>query len=399
MSDEKPTTLAVFMVDHGKNARHLLEALEKVDAIDANVQIVDAAIVDHTRLGRVKIHQTSDRGPAKGGFHGGAIGVVVGAIVLGPAGAVAAGAAGALLGSLVSRFHDVGINDKFMKDVSKEIAKGKNALFVQYEGSWANSIGLVEEAIKAQNALLIQSTLPAETAAALRRLVEPAAEALGGEEVVADYEVDVATEEAPAEEAPLPRRPPAPVAEAVPVMAAAAAAPSDGDDLTQLVGIGPKAASALAAAGITTYAALAETNEPQLRHALHEADMVPPGNVATWPMQATYAVKGDWQGLMKHNHQAPRRILPRQRPGRGGRGDQGRRPDPDPRHRPADLVDPQRLGHHVVRAARAREHRRSPHRHRHRRRAAAVEPRLLADPGRFAARGDWSGLATYNQRH
>ena len=76
------------------------------------------------------------------------------------------------------------------------------------------------------------------------------------------------------------------------------------DDLTQLAGIGPKAATALAAAGITTYAALAQANEPQLRHALHEADMVPPANVGTWPMQATYAAKGDWQGLMKHNQKA-----------------------------------------------------------------------------------------------
>ncbi len=42
------------------------------------------------------------------------------------------------------------------------------------------------------------------------------------------------------------------------------------DDLTQLVGVGPKASAALAAAGITTYAALAELNEPQVRHALHD---------------------------------------------------------------------------------------------------------------------------------
>jgi len=76
------------------------------------------------------------------------------------------------------------------------------------------------------------------------------------------------------------------------------------DDLTQLVGVGPKAATALAAAGYATYASLAEANEPQLRHALHEADMVPPGNVGTWPMQASYAVKGDWQGLMKYNQKA-----------------------------------------------------------------------------------------------
>ncbi len=258
-----------------------------------------------------------------------------------------------------------------MRDVSKEIEKGKSALFVQYEGSWADSIGLIEEAIKAENALLIPSTLPAETAAALRALVEPAAEVLGGDEVVADYEIEV---EAAPEEAP------APVEEAMPVAAAAAATSGDGhaggDDLTQLVGIGPKAAAALAAAGITTYAALAEANEPQLRHALHEADMVPPGNVATWPMQATYAVKGDWQGLMKHNQKATAAAQPAAAEGRGGNGrcHQARRPDADPRHRTADLLDPQRRRDHHVRGARAREQRGPPPDHRHRRSAAAVEP-------------------------
>ena len=70
---------------------------------------------------------------------------------------------------------------------------------------------------------------------------------------------------------------------------AAAPAEASADDLTQLVGIGPKASAALAAAGITTYAALAELNEPQLRRALHDADMAPPANVGTWPMQASLA--------------------------------------------------------------------------------------------------------------
>ena len=158
---------------------------------------------------------------------------------------------------------------------------------MQYTGNWAASIGLVEQAIQAENALLITSTLPAETAAALRALVEPAAESqLGGDEVVADFEIEV--EEAPEEDA-------APAEEAAPVAAAAA------DDLTQLVGIGPKAAGALTAAGIATYAALSEANEPQIRRALHDADMTPPGNVSTWPMQASLASKGDWQGLMKLN--------------------------------------------------------------------------------------------------
>ena len=295
MSDQEqaPETLAVFVLDSGAAAKRLLEAVQKVDEVNDNVQIVDAAIAERTkRRGAVKVHQTRDRGALKGGVRGTAIGVVVGTIIAGPAGAVVAGAAGGLLHSLRSRFHDIGIDDKFMKQIAKEIEKGKSALFVQYTGTWAASIGLIEQAIQAENALLITSTLPAETAAALRALVEPAAESLGGEEVVTDFEIEV--EEAP-EEAP---------EEAAPVAVAADAGNGTGDDLTQLVGIGPKAASALTTAGIATYAALSEANEPQIRRALHDADMTPPGNVSTWPMQASYASKGDWQGLMKHNEKA-----------------------------------------------------------------------------------------------
>jgi predicted flap endonuclease-1-like 5' DNA nuclease len=29
--------------------------------------------------------------------------------------------------------------------------------------------------------------------------------------------------------------------------------------------------------------------------------MLPPGDVGTWPSQAAYAAKGDWQGLTKYN--------------------------------------------------------------------------------------------------
>ncbi len=291
MSDEYGQTLAVFMLDTGKASRRLLKRIQEIDDVDANVKIVDAAIADRTRF-RVKVHQTADLGGAKGAVRGAGLGVIVGAIVLGPAGAVVGGAAGGVLNGVRNRLHDIGINDKFMRQVTKGLEKGKSALFILYEGNWAASIGMIEQAITSEKALMISSTLPPKTEAALKALVDPAVEQLGGAEVVSDYEVEV-PEEAPAEAAA-----PAVAAAAVAEAAAPAATP---DDLTQLSGIGPKASEALATAGITTYAALAEANEPQLRHALHEADMVPPANVASWPMQATYAAKGDWQGLMKYN--------------------------------------------------------------------------------------------------
>ena len=328
--EQAEQTFAAFVLDQGSQAKSLLASIEKIDEVDADVHIVDAAIVDRTKRGRIKVHQTTDRGALKSGARGGTLGVIVGALVLGPAGAVVGGAAGSFLGSLRGKIHDTGINDKFMKEVAAEIEKGKSALFVQYEGNWSGSLGVVEQAIKEHNAMLFHSSLPADKARALQMLVVPAVEELGGEEALSDYEVDVeetvtseeaaaaeaadeVVAEAPAPEVPVAEEPvaeaPAPEAPVAEVPAAAAAAmvavgPGPADDLTQLAGIGPKSSAALNAAGISTYRALSEANEPQIRRALYASDMLPPANVSTWPGQAAYAAKGDWVGLMKRNQKA-----------------------------------------------------------------------------------------------
>ena len=38
--------------------------------------------------------------------------------------------------------------------------------------------------------------------------------------------------------------------------------------------------------------------------------MLAPGNIGTWPMQASYAVKGDWRGLGKYNQKAAKGKAP-----------------------------------------------------------------------------------------
>src|SRR6185436_8641164 len=151
--EQAEQTFAAFVLDQGSQAKSLLASIEKIDEVDADVRIVDAAIVDRTKRGRIKVHQTTDRGALKSGARGGTLGVIVGALVLGPAGAVVGGAAGSFLGSLRGKIHDTGINDKFMKEVAAEIEKGKSALFVQYEGNWSGSLGVVEQAIKEHNAM------------------------------------------------------------------------------------------------------------------------------------------------------------------------------------------------------------------------------------------------------
>lgn len=385
MSDEYGQTLAAFVLDTGKQSRRLLKRLQEIDDVDPNVKIVDAAIADRTRF-RVKVHQTEDLGGAKGAVRGAGLGVIVGAIVLGPAGAVVGGAAVGVLNGVRNRMHDIGIDDKFMRQVTKELDKGKSALFVLYEGNWAGSIGMIEQAITIDKALLISSTLPPEKAAALKALVDPAVEQLGGAEVVSDYEAEV-PEEAPAEAA-------APVVAAAAAQAAAPAAVSD--DLTQLSGVGPKASAALATAGITTYAALAEANEPRLRHALHEADMVPPANIASWPMQATYAAKGDWQGLMKYNKRGSEPShsgAPKAKPAKAAA--------------PDDLTQLNGIGPRIssilsdggVTTYAQLEHTDPSELRKIIAQGGALPPSSLdtwPTQASYAVRGDWQGLATYN---
>jgi uncharacterized membrane protein len=150
MSEKMDQTLAVFLLDSGDAARRLLKTVEKIDKGDKNVKIVDAAIADHRKRGRVKVKQTHDVSGRKGGARGGSIGVIAGAVMLGPPGAVVGGAVGATLSGLYSRFRDIGIDDKFMRKVAHDIDRGKSAAFVQYEGDWSASIGAISDAIRAE---------------------------------------------------------------------------------------------------------------------------------------------------------------------------------------------------------------------------------------------------------
>ena len=73
------------------------------------------------------------------------------------------------------------------------------------------------------------------------------------------------------------------------------------DDLTQLNGIGPRISSILSDGGVTTYAQLEHTDPSELRKIIAQGGALPPSSLDSWPTQASYAVRGDWQGLASYN--------------------------------------------------------------------------------------------------
>jgi len=126
-------------------------------------------------------------------------------------------------------------------------------------------------------------------------VVEPAAAV----EPAAEPEIEPAAETT-AEPEPVAETTPEPVAEAEPEPAeevaaepvAVATPPAAPDNLLRIEGIGPKAAGALNAAGITTYEQLAASDEAALRAAIAAAGMRATASLTSWPSKARALADG-----------------------------------------------------------------------------------------------------------
>ena len=90
------------------------------------IEVGDAVIAIKQPNGRVKLNQImhpAAAGAASGSFWG----LLIGLLFMMPLAGVAIGAASGALGGALT---DVGINDKFMKDVAQTLQSGDAALFV-----------------------------------------------------------------------------------------------------------------------------------------------------------------------------------------------------------------------------------------------------------------------------
>lgn len=127
------------------------------------IEIGDAAIATKMADGKVKLNQlmnTTAVGAAGGSFWG----LLIGVLFLNPILGVAAGAAsGALAGALT----DVGINDRFMKDLATEDLKpGEAVLFVLVKKVTGDK---VLERLKGVGGRVLQSSLDHTREEALRK--------------------------------------------------------------------------------------------------------------------------------------------------------------------------------------------------------------------------------------
>jgi uncharacterized membrane protein len=166
VEESQVSNLIAVAYDDVDTARTVLNQLGELTTEHA-ISLDDAVIVEHRPDGKVKLHQSSRPGAA--GAAGGAVwGGLIGLLFLAPMVGMAIGAASGALGGKMA---DVGVDDKFMKDLGAKLQPGAAALIVL--GS-TDAGDKVIDRVKSYGGDVIQTSLSTDAERHLR-------EALAGE--------------------------------------------------------------------------------------------------------------------------------------------------------------------------------------------------------------------------
>lgn len=163
--------LIVFAFDTEKGALDARDALIRMQKLQL-IELEDAAVVIRPLEGKPKVKQVTSltgAGALGGAFWGMLIGLLFFAPWLGLA-------IGAVTGALAGGLTDIGVDDKFIKEVGNTIEPGHSALFILVRKVTPDKV--VDE-LKKYNPTVLQTSLTAENEAKLR-------ETFGGAEVEAE---------------------------------------------------------------------------------------------------------------------------------------------------------------------------------------------------------------------
>jgi uncharacterized membrane protein len=148
------SNLVVLTFDDTEQAGEALDALKKVQR-EGFLKIDDAAVIVKDETGKVNIKNQLDTGVKWGAVGGGLIGLILASVFFPLAGL----AIGALGGALVGKTLDLGVDKKFVQDVTESLKPGSSALFVIGSG---DNPDMVAAALRPFQGTIYQTTLPTE---------------------------------------------------------------------------------------------------------------------------------------------------------------------------------------------------------------------------------------------
>jgi len=152
--------LVVVAYDDEFKAQDVRLALLKLQK-EYLVDLEDAVVAVKKPDGKVKLHQIHNL-TASGAIGGGFWGSLIGLLFLNPLlGAAVGAASGAAAGALT----DIGINDRFMKELAESLQPGHSALFVLVRKATPDK---VLEAVRGTGGTILKTSLSHESEAKLR---------------------------------------------------------------------------------------------------------------------------------------------------------------------------------------------------------------------------------------
>jgi len=157
------SNLVVITFDNAEEAvkvRETLRGLEKQGLLNLD----DSAVVVKDAEGKVHVKNQTDRGVAVGAVGGGTLGLLIGSIFFPFAGILA----GAAIGAVIGKMADMGVDQKFVHEVTAALKPDSSAIFVMArESNHAAVIG----ALKPYQGTVYQTSLPTEAEDELRRIL------------------------------------------------------------------------------------------------------------------------------------------------------------------------------------------------------------------------------------
>jgi uncharacterized membrane protein len=131
------------------------------------IEMEDVVIVTKDEKDKVKLHQAVNLAAA-GAVGGGFWGMLIGMLFLNP---LLGAAVGAGAGALSGRFTDIGIDDKFMKELAEQFKPGCAAIFVLVKKATPDKVMAALEPFKGKGKVL-QTSLTKDEDESLRAFIE-----------------------------------------------------------------------------------------------------------------------------------------------------------------------------------------------------------------------------------